>query len=93
MQVDILYRTKRGNQDHSAAVLVKGATASIQVYGSQSIPTSLADMVDLSDGATTINEGAWPFIILPEYVYFTGTADSIEQVGFNVEDLGAFVGD
>lgn len=84
----ILYKTSRGNQDKSVGLIVKGATASIQVLGSQSNPDNTSDMVDCTD-AELLDEGTWTFSMFPEYIYFLGTADSIEIIGMSIKEVGA----
>lgn len=86
MEVAKLYRLNRGNQNQNVALVVKGEDASVQVYGSQSRPTQLSDMEDCTD-SVILDNGFWPFSMLPEYVYFTGAADSIEILGMSYEDL------
>jgi len=86
MEVDKVYRLKRGNQAQTVGLIIKGETASVQVLGSQAKPSQLTDMEDCTDGAV-LDNGSWSFSMLPEYVYFSGTADSIEIIGMSVEDL------
>lgn len=87
MEVDRLYKTRRGNQDATVALIVKGSTASVQLFVSAGLPEALTDMVDGTDNQT-LTEGTWPFYIFPQYIYFTGTADDIEIVGMGFEDTG-----
>ena len=86
MEVGVLYRLTRGNQNQSVGLIIKGATASVQVFGSQSKPTSLSDMEDCTD-SIILDSGTWTFYMLPEYIYFDGTADSIELLGMGYEAL------
>ena len=86
MEANTLYKLTRGNQNQTVGLIIKGATANIQVYGSQSIPLQLSDMEDATD-AVVLDNGSWAFSMLPEYVYFLGTADSIEMLGMNFENL------
>lgn len=86
MDVSKLYRLKRGNQSQEVGLIVKGALASFKCWGSQSKPESTDDMVDCTDGIL-LTEGSWTFDMLPEYVYFEGTADSIEIIGMSFDDL------
>lgn len=91
MDTGRLYRLKRGNQTQTVGIIIKGATSSVTIYGSQSKPTALTDMVDCTD-STPLTLGAWPFSILPEYIAFDGTLDvanTIEIVGMSYEDLSA----
>ena len=95
MEVNILYKLKRenfqGNSGAVAGVIAKGAVVSLSVYGSMTRPSSLADMVNIAAGATLDEAGSYTFEILPQYVYFNGTADSIELVNYGIaETLGAF---
>lgn len=93
MEVDKLYRIKpqdyRGNTDPSAILLLKGNTVSIGFLGRQALPTEQADMVNLLNGDAIEAEGAYSFELLPRYICFTGTADSIELINYDIEDLGA----
>ena len=86
METGKLYRLKRGNQNQTVGLIVKGAAASVQVYGSQALPAALADMEDCTDGEV-LAAGTFSFFTLPEYVYFDGTADSVEIVDRSFEDL------
>jgi len=86
MVVNNLYKLKRGNQTQAVGLIVKGATASLQILGSQTLPLALADLEDCTDGIT-LDKGTWSFLMLPEYVYFTGTADRIDLLGMGYEDL------
>ena len=79
MVVSKLYRLGRGNQTQKVGLIVKGAAASVQVLGSQAKPSVITDMEDCTDSILLTN-GTWAFEMLPEYVYFEGTADSIEIV-------------
>lgn len=83
--VDKVYRTRRGNQNQTAGLIITGDTASIQVYGSTRRPSTLDDMVDLTD-SDVLDEGAWPFAMLPEYIAFKGTADQIDVVNMSAKD-------
>lgn len=88
MEVDKLYRTQRSNQTEVAGLLLKG-TVSVTILGSQSKPAAIADMVDITeDGVAITEEGAYAFLLLPEYIYVNGTLDKLENVNFSVSDLG-----
>ena len=83
MEVGKLYIVNRGNQNQSVGLIIKGGTSSVQVFGSQAKPSSLSDMVDLTD-SETLGEGSHSFTMLPKFVYFTGTTDSIEPITANL---------
>lgn len=80
MEVEKVYQLNRGNQNQLVGLIIKGATASVQVFGSQSPPAALADMEDCTD-SVVMDNGTWTFAMLPEYIYFTGTADDIQILG------------
>lgn len=84
MEVGVLYKLKRGNQTQNVGLVIKGATASVQVLGLNGMPATQDDMVDMTD-AQLLDEGAWPFAMLPQYVLFVGTADNIEIVGMGYD--------
>ena len=86
MKVSNLYRIKRGNQNQTIGLIVNGSSASIQILGSSAKPTALSEMVDLTD-SETLSEGSYSFSMLPEYVYFSGTADRVDIVNASSEDL------
>jgi hypothetical protein len=92
MEVDKLYRIKtqdyRGNTDPSAILLLKGNTVSIGFLGRQALPATKADMINLLNADTIKAEGAYSFELLPRYICFTGTADSIELVNYEIELIG-----
>ena len=81
-----LYRLNRGNQNQSVGLVIKGLTASVQVFGSTIKPTQLSDMTDCTD-AEILTEGTWSFTMLPEYVSVSGTADRIDIVNMSYKDL------
>lgn len=83
-----LYKVKRGNQGQSAGVIIKGDTVSINIYGSQSKPGALTDMVDITGEGTIEQKGAVAFALLPEYIAFSGTCDAFEIVGVSIEKIG-----
>jgi len=93
MQTGKLYRVKRvnyqGNTGNYAGLILKGETVNVVVRGSQSKPSALTDMVLLTEEAAITSAGAYPFILLPEYVALTGTVTAIEIVNMEVEELGA----
>jgi len=80
-----LYKIKRSdlgsNTNPTGAIILKGATVSVTIAGSQVKPTALADVVDL--GKSTISAaGVSYFSILPDFIYVAGTVTSIELVGY-----------
>lgn len=85
MDTGTLYKLNRGNQNQTIGLIIKGATASVQVFGSQSKPTSLSDMEDMA--GRVLESGAWTFRMLPEHIYLEGTADSIDIVNMSATDL------
>ena len=88
MEANVLYKIKRqnyqGNSGPEAGVIIKGDTVSITAYGSQTLPELLTDMVDIANGTLFESAGAQYFGILPKYVCFYGTADSIELINYEV---------
>lgn len=97
MEANVLYRIKRknfqGNSGPEAGVIFKGASVSLVPYGSETQPTLLADMVDISNGTTFDAAGAYYFGILPQFVCFYGTADSIELINYDVVETLVTFGD
>ena len=92
MVVSKLYKIKRsnyqGNTGPAAGIIVKGAGADVQILGSNTLPAAQANMVDIA-GEQLTPAGSFTFAILPEYIYFVGTADSIELIGYEeVDELG-----
>lgn len=83
-----LYQTKRGNQTETAGILIKGDTASVTLYGSDSKPSVISDMVSLLDDGEVLTKGAYPIIVLPEYILVDGSADAVELVSAPHKDLG-----
>jgi hypothetical protein len=93
MEVNKLYKVKRtnfqGNTGAQGSLLIHGAGVSIQVLGSKSLPSALADMVDIMNGTLLEGEGAYAFTTFPEYLYFVGTADKIDLIDYDeVDELG-----
>jgi len=95
MEVDKLYKVQpqnyRGNTDPSAVLLLKGNSVSIGVLGRQALPAAQADMISLLAGDAIEAEGAYSFELLPRYICFTGSADSIELINYDIEEIGAIV--
>jgi len=93
MEVDKLYKIQpqnyRGNTDPSAILLLKGAVVSIGLLGRQALPAAQADMINLLNGDAIESEGAYSFELLPRYICFTGSADSIEISNYTIEEIGA----
>lgn len=87
MEIGHLYKVNRSNQTETAGLLIKGI-ASIGLLGSTSKPSLASDMVSLLDDGEVLTEGAWPIILLPEYIMVTGTADSVDITGISIKDLG-----
>jgi len=92
MEVNKLYKVKpqnyRGNTDPSAVILLKG-TVSIGLIGRQALPAAQADMINLLNGDAIEVAGAYSFELLTRYICFTGSADGIELINYDIEDLGA----
>lgn len=89
MDTGKLYRVNRGNASEAAGLLIRGAAVDVQILGSQLKPTATGDMVDLTVDGSITEKGAYSFTMLPEYLYFLGTADSVEIVNYSAKDLGA----
>jgi len=93
-----VYRVERlnygGNTGNYGALILKGDTVSVTVTGSQDRPSYQTNLVDIIPGAclnydTIVAAGIYSFVILPEYIRVTGTADAIELIGYKwIEDLG-----
>lgn len=92
MEANKLYRTKRvnyqGNTGGNAGLILKGATVNVAVYGSQSRPTALTDMVLITEEAAITAAGAYGFVLLPDFIAITGTVTAIELVNVTVELIG-----
>lgn len=92
MVVDKLYKLTvqdyRGNTDPTAILLLKGITSDVGVLGRQALPASQADMINLLNGDAIAADGAYTFDLLPRYICFTGAVDSIELVGYSIEEIG-----
>ncbi len=88
-----LYKIKRSdlgsNTNPTGAIILKGASVSATIGGSQTKPAALANIVDLGKGTIT-SAGISYFSILPDYIYVAGTVTSIELVGYvAVEEFNA----
>lgn len=86
LEANKLYRVKRGQEEKEVGFILKGVV-SVDVLGSGSRPTALADLVNLTDGTLLTAPGAYAFLMLPEYIYLNGSADSIDPVNFSYELL------
>lgn len=86
MEIGHLYKVNRSNQTETAGLLIKGTA--VNLLGSTSKPSQASDMVSLLDDGEVLTEGAWPIILLPEYIMVTGTADSVDITGISIKDLG-----
>lgn len=96
METGILYRIAPSGQVFNAGygtqggLIIKGSSVSINVLGSNTKPISTSDMVDIA-GEQIEAAGAYPFSMLPRFIYINGTADSVELMLYNIEEtLGAF---
>nr|WP_319265337.1 hypothetical protein [uncultured Draconibacterium sp.] len=87
MEKGKLYQVSRGNTGPSAGVILKGDSVNIDIYGSQSKPAALANMVDITGEGTITAAGAVAFALLPEYIAFDGNADAIEVVGVVLNEV------
>lgn len=83
-----------GNTGAIGGLIFKGETVSVQVWGSQTRPVNgLTDMVLINElaieDATIAAAGAYPFLILPDFIAVVGTVTAVEIVGYGAaEDLG-----
>jgi len=93
------YKIKRqnygGNTGSVGALIFKGDSISVNVFGSQVKPSYQDEMVNLKDllyptrGAIIAAAGIFSFLILPDYIRIAGTVESIELVNYVAEtDLG-----
>lgn len=93
METGKLYRLSRvnyqGNTGSVGGLILKGAEVNVSVYGSQTKPTALTGMVDITEDGSIAAAGAYSFSLFPEYIAITGTVTGIEIVNYTVEDLGA----
>ena len=83
MEVNKLLKIDRGSKPQSLGMILKGVT-SVVVLGSQSKPSALAGMVDLTESGAITADGAYAFVVLPEWIYLNGTITSAEEVNFSV---------
>ena len=83
MELGKIHKLGRGNRNQTVGLIVKGDKSAVDIYGSQSIPSSLLDMVKCNK--TALNEGLSNFPILPEYIVIIGHADKVEIVGASIE--------
>lgn len=92
--VNTLYRVKNSQVKtvlDSIPVRLEGATVSIDILGSLTKPSTLADMTTIGpyDGNALIEEAGWhDFNSLPYYIAFVGTADIIEVDNVMMKEIG-----
>lgn len=93
MEAAKLYRLSRvnyqGNTGSVGGLILKGATVNVLIYGSQTKPATLTEMVDITETGSITAAGGYAFSLFPEYIAITGTVTSIELVNYTAEDLGA----
>ena len=93
METGKLYRLSRpnyqGNTGAIGGLILKGAVVNVLVYGSQTKPTALTGMVDITEDGSIAAAGAYSFSLFPEYIAITGDVTWIELVNYDAEDLGA----
>lgn len=86
MEANKLYKVEplnyRGNTQRKCGLLLKGNTINITIYGSKTRPENLSEMVDLTNADPFISEGSYVLSMLPPFVYFDGTADIVELIGY-----------
>lgn len=80
MKPNILYKLNRGNQTEVIGFLIKGSSVSLELLGSVFKPDKASEMISLCDENISSN-GAWPFIELPEFIFFKGEAEHIGIIG------------
>lgn len=92
METGKLYRLSRlnyqGNTGGSGGLILKGVAVNVLVYGSQTKPTALTGMVDITETGSIAAAGAYSFSLFPEYIAITGVVTGIEIVNYTAEDLG-----
>lgn len=92
METGKLYRLSRlndrGNTGGIGGLILKGAAVNVLVYGSQTKPTALTEMVDITETGSITAAGAYSFSLFPEYIAITGVATAIELVNYTAEYLG-----
>lgn len=81
-EVDKLYQIKEIEVQRKAGstipMIIKGTSPSITIYGSESKPTAIADMVDLTPDVSPITDNLVVLDSLFRYIAFVGTTDGIE---------------
>lgn len=76
-------------QSRTIALLVKGGSVNLDIVGSKELPTSLADMHTIAPEDAPFTEAGWlSFLMLPRYISFVGTADSVELSWGSLDDRG-----
>lgn len=92
METGKLYRLSRlndrGNTGGNGGLILKGAAVNVLVYGSQTKPTALTGMVDITEEGSIVLPGAYSFSLFPEYIAITGVVTGIEIVNYTAEELG-----
>ena len=95
MVVNKLYKLERlnyqGNTGSQGGLILKGAAVNVTILGSQTKPAAIADMVDITENGAILAAGAYAFQLLPNYLYVSGTATSVEIVNYVTEDLGELI--
>jgi len=88
MEVNKLYKVeplnRRGNTNKKLGLLLGGGSVSITIYGKNTRPDYVNEMVDLTNSDPFIAEGAYVLSMLPQFVYFSGTADVVELINYSV---------
>ena len=92
-----VYRaTRQGHQGNSSAmggIILKGSTIDVIIYGSQTRPADLSEMVDITESGAIDAAGAYAFSLLPDYIAVVGTVTAIELVGYVGEETSIQIGD
>ena len=101
LQDSTLYKVERinyaGNTGSIGAILLYGDSVRVNILGSQVLPDSTDQMVNLKNlivpaqDSTLIDTlGAYGFIIIPNYIFIQGAFDSAEIVGYRATSQGTF---
>lgn len=90
-----LYRIERlnyaGNTGSTGALLLHGDSVRINLMGSHVLTDSISHMTNIyslitpaPDSVSILAPGAYAAQILPKYLLYVGSADSIEIVGYRI---------
>lgn len=88
LELDTIYFVEpRNSAAPRAAIVIKGDDVSVQILGSEDLPSSTADMLDLTDEGTLTENGVKTFFMLLNYICVSGTADRVDLVGYTAKKI------